>query len=259
MTQPCPIPRRRRSSLFGDGRATTVIGGGTIVVPEIADGRRTPRTALLLAKAGLDRRQPTTATRSRSGRRPGRRARRPRRPGRGRARRNVADGEIRGQATVGGNLCAGKGPRCRAATCRAPCSPSARRPLGGLRTGRRRSRSRSSSRIGTAGSSSRLLRRARGVGAFARSSTRTPTTTPRSPSPPPASRTARHGSRSPAPPGHGCATPLRRGGASDPGRCGRCRGRRRHARRRRTRVRLVPGQDPPGARRRALTELQGAA
>ena len=41
-------------SLFGDGAATTVIGGGTIVVPEISYGRLSPERVLLLSHAGLE-------------------------------------------------------------------------------------------------------------------------------------------------------------------------------------------------------------
>ncbi len=96
-------------ALFGDGDGVTVIGGGTIVVPDITAGRRTPTRTLMLGRAGL-------AGISREG-------------GRitigattpvselvslgapvGPCAANVADGEIRGQGTVGGNLCAGEGP-----------------------------------------------------------------------------------------------------------------------------------------------------
>src|SRR4249920_1187030 len=38
---------------FGEGSGITLIGGGTIVVPELADGRRAPSTAILLQHAGL--------------------------------------------------------------------------------------------------------------------------------------------------------------------------------------------------------------
>ena len=38
---------------FGDGSGVTVVGGGTIVMPEIAAGRLRPAKALLLGKAGL--------------------------------------------------------------------------------------------------------------------------------------------------------------------------------------------------------------
>ena len=93
--------------LFGDGAGTTVVGGGTVVVPEITYGRLDPGRVLLLAKTGLDfvrfegdtiRIGATTAinalleldVRVLAD-----------------CARNVADYEIRGQGTVGGNLCAG--------------------------------------------------------------------------------------------------------------------------------------------------------
>ncbi len=93
--------------LFGDGDGTTVIGGGTVIVPELTHGRLEPGRVLLLANAGLDRVSvdgdtitlgatasvndlldlgvdALTA-----------------------CARNLADYEIRGQATVAGNLCVG--------------------------------------------------------------------------------------------------------------------------------------------------------
>jgi CO/xanthine dehydrogenase FAD-binding subunit len=94
---------------YGDGDGVTVIGGGTIVVPDITAGRTAPTKALLLSRAGLG-----GVTRA---------------DGKvtigagtplaalvdlpapvGPCAANVADCEIRGQATVGGNLCAGEGP-----------------------------------------------------------------------------------------------------------------------------------------------------
>ena len=94
--------------LFGDGAGTTVIGGGTTVVPEITHGRLDPGRVILQARAGLDaiadgdtvtigaaasieslldlNVEALTA-----------------------CARNVADVEIRGQGTVGGNLCVGGG------------------------------------------------------------------------------------------------------------------------------------------------------
>src|SRR5438094_619684 len=40
-------------SAFGDGSGVTVIGGGTIVMPDITAGRIKPSKTLLLARAGL--------------------------------------------------------------------------------------------------------------------------------------------------------------------------------------------------------------
>jgi CO/xanthine dehydrogenase FAD-binding subunit len=93
---------------FGDGADVLVVAGGTIVLPELANGRLRPTRALLLTKAGL-----AGVTRE---------------SGRvtigaatpieelvdlpapvGPCAANVGDLEIRGSGTVGGNLCAGAG------------------------------------------------------------------------------------------------------------------------------------------------------
>ena len=91
---------------FGDGHDVTVFAGGTILMPILAYGRYpgTGRT-LMLARAGLsgirgeDRvtigAMTTLAQLAASGIEP-----------LAGAARDVADAEIRGQATVGGNLCA---------------------------------------------------------------------------------------------------------------------------------------------------------
>jgi carbon-monoxide dehydrogenase medium subunit len=93
---------------FGDGSDVTVVAGGTIVMPEIRHGRLAPRRALLINRAGLD------GITNEGGRivigagtsladledavEP-----------LGTCARKVADLEIRGQATLGGNLCAAPG------------------------------------------------------------------------------------------------------------------------------------------------------
>jgi aerobic carbon-monoxide dehydrogenase medium subunit len=89
---------------FGDGAGVTVIGGGTIVMPDVAAGRLRPTKAILLTRAGLD-----GITRAdgkvtigaaallsalEDGDEP-----------LATAVRHLADPEIRGQATVGGNVC----------------------------------------------------------------------------------------------------------------------------------------------------------
>ncbi len=90
---------------FGDGDGVTVVAGGTIVMPELVAGRLKPERALLLARAGLDRitRDGGRVTIGAAvpisvlvdGDEP-----------LATAARHVADPEVRGQATVGGNLCA---------------------------------------------------------------------------------------------------------------------------------------------------------
>ena len=91
---------------FGDGVGVTVVGGGTVVMPEITYGRLRPERVLLLGRSGLDRivREEGVVTigaavpisELEGGDEP-----------LATAASHVGDGEIRAQATVGGNLCAG--------------------------------------------------------------------------------------------------------------------------------------------------------
>ena len=100
--------REEAVDAFGDGDGVTVVAGGTIVMPEIAHGRLAPRRAVLIARAGLAgvRREDgrtvvgaaTTLADLEDAVEP-----------LGTCARRVADVEIRGQATIGGNLCAPPG------------------------------------------------------------------------------------------------------------------------------------------------------
>ncbi|MDH4176309.1 MAG: FAD binding domain-containing protein [Thermoleophilia bacterium] len=104
-----PTSPDEAAAAFGDGSGVTVIGGGTIVMPEITYGRLKVGKALLLGKAGLSgvSRNGGTVTIG---------AATPIAdlvdlpPPLGPCAANVADGEIRAQATLGGNVCAGPGP-----------------------------------------------------------------------------------------------------------------------------------------------------
>lgn len=103
-----PSSPEEAASLYGTGTEVTVLGGGTIVMPAITHGLLRPERALLLGSAGL------TGIHREGGRvtigaattiadlvdlpAP-----------LGPCAANVADGEIRAQATLGGNLCAGAG------------------------------------------------------------------------------------------------------------------------------------------------------
>src|SRR5262249_27789860 len=48
-----PTSEREAIDAFGDGGGVTVIGGGTVVVPDMTHGRRRPSRALMLGRAGL--------------------------------------------------------------------------------------------------------------------------------------------------------------------------------------------------------------
>jgi carbon-monoxide dehydrogenase medium subunit len=93
---------------FGDGANVVVVGGGTIVVPEMSYRRLRPERALLLKEAGLsgisrDGSRVTIGAMTAIEDIVGLPA--PLGP----CAANIADVEIRGAATVGGNLCAGGG------------------------------------------------------------------------------------------------------------------------------------------------------
>jgi aerobic carbon-monoxide dehydrogenase medium subunit len=49
-----PTSADEAASLYGDGEDITVFAGGTILLPEIAAGRLSPRRALMLHRSGLD-------------------------------------------------------------------------------------------------------------------------------------------------------------------------------------------------------------
>jgi CO/xanthine dehydrogenase FAD-binding subunit len=90
---------------FGDGAGVTVLAGGTVVMPALKLGRLRPERTLYLGKAGLDRIERTNGTikigamTSISALISG--APEPLST----FAAHVADYEIRGQATIGGNLC----------------------------------------------------------------------------------------------------------------------------------------------------------
>jgi CO/xanthine dehydrogenase FAD-binding subunit len=103
-----PTSPDEAAQVFGDGSGVTVVGGGTIVVPEITYGRLRPERALLLTEAGLSGVSRDGATITIGAATPVQELVDLPAP-LGPCAANVADVEIRGQATVGGNLCAGPG------------------------------------------------------------------------------------------------------------------------------------------------------
>ena len=102
-----PSSEAEAVSFFGDGAGTTVIGGGTVVVPEITYGRLDPARVLLLSQADLDGisidgQKVTIGATTRVDELLGLADHV---PALAACAENLADYEIRGQATVGGNLC----------------------------------------------------------------------------------------------------------------------------------------------------------
>jgi carbon-monoxide dehydrogenase medium subunit len=103
-----PTSVEQAVELFGDGAGVTVLAGGTILMPLIAAGRVKPERALLLHRSGLDGiasdggvvriGAATPLARLVDG--DGLLAR---------FAREIADGEVRAAATVGGNVCAPPG------------------------------------------------------------------------------------------------------------------------------------------------------
>ena len=103
---------------FGDGAGVTVLGGGSILMVELAHDRLSPERVLMLDQAAMAGVRSegtrvtigamTTVAELETAVEP-----------LGTSARGVADPEIRAQATLGGNLCASPAPRARAAICRA--------------------------------------------------------------------------------------------------------------------------------------------
>src|SRR4029077_2507126 len=103
-----PTSREEAVGAFGDGSGVTVLGGGTILMPELNYGRLRPDRVLLLQDAGLSGiarngssltiGAMTTVAELEELPEP-----------LGTAARNVADHEIRARAPLGGNLCAPAG------------------------------------------------------------------------------------------------------------------------------------------------------
>jgi carbon-monoxide dehydrogenase medium subunit len=90
---------------FGDGSGVTVLAGGTIVMPDITHGRMKPGKVLMLGRSGLDKISRADGTVTIGAMVPVSELEELDEP-LASAAKHVADGEIRAQATVGGNLCA---------------------------------------------------------------------------------------------------------------------------------------------------------
>jgi CO/xanthine dehydrogenase FAD-binding subunit len=93
---------------FGDGAEVAVVGGGTIVVPDLTYRKHQPKKALLIGRAGLSGISRDGASVTIGAATPLQELVGMPAP-LGPCASNVADVEIRSQATVGGNICAGEG------------------------------------------------------------------------------------------------------------------------------------------------------
>jgi CO/xanthine dehydrogenase FAD-binding subunit len=93
---------------FGDGADVVVVGGGTIVVPDMTYRRLRPTKALMLGRAGLSGIEKDGSRVTIGAMTPVQELTEMAAPI-GPCASNVADLEIRSQGTVGGNLCAGEG------------------------------------------------------------------------------------------------------------------------------------------------------
>ena len=103
-----PATEDEAIAAFGDGSGVTVLAGGTIVVPDMTYGYLKPERVLMLGGAGLagiarDGSRATIGAMTSVAELVDLPA--PLGP----CAANVADPEVRAQATVGGNLCAGRG------------------------------------------------------------------------------------------------------------------------------------------------------
>jgi carbon-monoxide dehydrogenase medium subunit len=115
-----PASPEEAASLFGDGAGVTVFAGGTILMPRLTDGSLAPARTLMLSRARLDQVSTdggalrigaavTVAALTELSAR-----------ALAAAAANVADGEIRAQGTIGGNLCGPPGDEAPRGDLQAP-------------------------------------------------------------------------------------------------------------------------------------------
>lgn len=121
MTPDVAVPNSPEEAVdaFGDGREVTVVAGGTIVLPELTAGRLRPTRALLLTRAGLDG-LTREGGRVRAGATCPLETLTAAPEPLASAARGIGDLEIRGQGTLGGNLCAPPAPDAQRGDLRAP-------------------------------------------------------------------------------------------------------------------------------------------
>ena len=104
-----PTSADEATEIFGNGDGITVFAGGTILMPEIAAGRLKPVRALMLHRSGLDELRTDGGVVRIGAMVPVAALAEGDEPLLARFASEVADGEVRRAATVGGNLCAPAG------------------------------------------------------------------------------------------------------------------------------------------------------
>ena len=104
-----PTSAEEAATAFGDGSGITVLAGGTLVVPAIKLGRLRPERTLFLGRAGLGGIERTNGTVKIGATTPVAALVDGAPEPLATFARHVGDHEIRGQATIGGNLCAPSG------------------------------------------------------------------------------------------------------------------------------------------------------
>ena len=104
-----PTSAQEAATAFGDGSGVTVLAGGTLLVPAIKIGRIRPERTLFLGRAGLDGIARANGTVTIGATTPIAALVDGAPEPLATFARHVADYEIRGQATIGGNLCAPAG------------------------------------------------------------------------------------------------------------------------------------------------------
>jgi CO/xanthine dehydrogenase FAD-binding subunit len=103
-----PTTPEEAVAAFGEGDGITVLAGGTIVMPDLTHGRLKPGKVLMLGRSGLDQVTREGGTVTIGATVPVTELEELDEP-LASAAKHVADGEIRAQATLGGNLCAPPG------------------------------------------------------------------------------------------------------------------------------------------------------
>jgi carbon-monoxide dehydrogenase medium subunit len=115
-----PASPEEAVSAFGDGSGITVFGGGTILMPELAEGRLRPQRALLLARAGLDGIARENGTIRIGAMVPVSRVAEEAPAPLSTFAWHLGDYEVRSQATIGGNVCAPPGAETPRGDLQAP-------------------------------------------------------------------------------------------------------------------------------------------